>query len=85
MMQSPLFYVAVALVVAAVLLVRRALKPKAFPACTEHHWRSIAQPYARQCRKCGRVEFREGPNGEFPEGFREYFDYIDYLKKERLL
>jgi hypothetical protein len=51
---------------------RRAPAP---PEC-RHDWRSIVQPYARQCRKCGLVVFREGHNGEFPEGLKEYFDYV---------
>lgn len=41
-----------------------------------HQMRSIAAPYARQCRRCGVVEFREDANGNFPDGLREYFDYV---------
>lgn len=39
---------------------------------TEHHWRSIAPPYAKQCRTCGAVVFREDDSGAFPDGLEEY-------------
>jgi len=35
-----------------------------------HEWRSIAQPYVRQCRSCGQVEFDMDGNGNFPDGLR---------------
>jgi len=52
--------------------------------CT-HQWRSIAAPYGRQCRLCREVEFQNDLQGNFPDGFREYFDYIRDLHKERML
>lgn len=63
---------------------RPALKNTACPL-VEHEWRSICAPYAKQCRKCGVVIFAEDREGRFPDGFREYFEYIDNLKKERML
>jgi len=39
-----------------------------------HEWRSIAQPYVRQCRSCGQVEFDMDGNGNFPDGLREYVE-----------
>lgn len=81
-----LFYVAVALVVAAVLLVREALRDKVFAkkrTCKGNHfWRTIAEPYARQCRICGRTEFRPDPHGAFPDGLLEYFAYIESLSPQ---
>jgi len=67
-----------------VVLVRRALrrqvftKTKSFPACTPetHEWRGVAAPYAVQCRKCGAAKFALDEKGNFPEGLREYMQFV---------
>ena len=50
-----------------------------------HLWRTIAEPYSRQCRLCGAVQFREDKNGGFPDGLAEYFAYVSRLPPERRL
>jgi hypothetical protein len=64
---------------------RKALKRKVFQKSTcegSHLWRTIAEPYARQCRVCGVTQFRLDAHGIFPDGLKEYFDYIDRLPVE---
>jgi hypothetical protein len=52
----------------------------------EHDWRAIANPYVKQCKvkTCGAVVFGIGPNGEFPDGLKEYVHWFTENYKEPL-
>jgi hypothetical protein len=43
-----------------------------------HDFRTIADPYVKQCvvKTCGVVIFNMGPKGEFPDGLKEYVNWI---------
>jgi hypothetical protein len=39
-------------------------------------------PYVQQCRTCGVVRYREDARGDFPDGLREWVDYIAQRKED---
>ncbi len=44
--------------------------------------RSIAAPFALQCKRCGYTLFREDADGNLPDGLVEYFEYMEQWQQK---